>query len=152
MSVIGMKPIRHVLCATDLLTTSRHTFETAIVLAKSANATLTILHVLAPPVVVPEQYLDALTLDRLQKRIRAWALKELQKLSVRANRANVETSVLLRNGEPAEEIVRTGRATKADLIVTGTHGRRGLQRLFLGSVAQRVAASASCPVVTVRGK
>ena len=147
-----MKPIRHILCATDLLTTSRDTFETAMALAKYANATLTILHVLAPPIVVPEQYLDALTLGRLQKRIRAWALKELQKLSVRANRADVETSVLLRNGEPAAEIVRTGRATKADLIVTGTHGRRGLPRLFLGSVAQRVAASASCPVVTVRGK
>jgi len=147
-----MKPIRHVLCATDLLTTSRNTIETAMTLAKQANATLTILHVLAPPIVVPEQYLDAMALDQLQKRARAWGLKELQKLSVRANRANVGTSVLLRNGEPAEEIVRTGRTTKADLIVTGTHGRRGLQRLFLGSVAQRVAASASCPVVTVRGK
>ena len=117
-----MKPIRHVLCATDLLTTSRNTIETAM------------------------------ALDQLQKRARAWGLKERQKLSVRANRANVGTSVLLRNGEPAEEIVRTGRTTKADLIVTGTHGRRGLQRLFLGSVAQRVVASASCPVVTVRGK
>lgn len=147
-----MKPIRHVLCATDLFTTSRDAVETATALAKYANATLTILYVLAPPIVVPEQYLDAMTLDRLQKRARAWALKELQKLSVRANRANVETSVLLRNGAPAEEIVRTGRATKADLIVTGTHGRRGLTRMFLGSVAQRVAASASCPVVTVRGK
>jgi universal stress protein A len=147
-----MKPIRHVLCATDLLTTSRNTIETAMTLAKQANATLTILHVLAPPIVVPEQYLDAMALDQLQKRARAWGLKELQKLSVRANRANVGTSVLLRNGEPAEEIVRTGRTTKADLIVTGTHGRRGLQRLFLGSVAQRVVASASCPVVTVRGK
>jgi len=147
-----MKPIRHVLCATDLLTTSRNTFETALTLAKSANATLTILHVVALPVVVPERYLDSMALDRLQTRARAWALKELQKLSVRANRADVETSVLLRNGEPAEEIVRTGRATKAGLIVTGTHGRRGLSGLFLGSVAQRVASSASCPVVTVRGK
>ena len=147
-----MKPIRHVLCATDLLTTSRNTFETAMALARNANARLTILHVLAPPIVVPEQYLDAVALDQLQKRARAWGLKELQKLSVRANRANVETSVLLRNGEPAEEIVRTGRATKAGLIVTGTHGRRGLPRLLLGSVAQRVASTASCPVVTVRGK
>jgi nucleotide-binding universal stress UspA family protein len=147
-----MKPIRHVLCATDLLTTSRDTFETSMALAKQAKATLIILHVLAPPIVVPEQYLDAVALDQLETRARAWGLKELQKLSQRANRANVETSVLLRNGEPAEEILRAGRAMKADLIVTGTHGRRGLRRLFLGSVAQRVAASASCPVVTVKGK
>jgi nucleotide-binding universal stress UspA family protein len=147
-----MKPIRHVLCATDLLPASRGTFETALELAKSANATLTILYVLASPVLVPEQYLDAMALDRLQTGARAWALKELQKLSVRANRGDVETSILVRNGAPADEIVRTARATKAGLIVTGTHGRRGLPRLFLGSVAQRVAASASCPVVIVRQK
>jgi nucleotide-binding universal stress UspA family protein len=147
----GVRPIRHVLCATDLLTTSRDTLETATALAKCSNATLTILHVLAPPVVVPEQYLDAVTMDRLQQRARAWALKELQKLSVRASRASVETSVLLRNGEPADAIVRTGRAMKADLIVTGTRGRRGLPRVFLGSVALRVAASALCPVVSVCG-
>jgi len=147
-----MKAIRHVLCATDLLTTSGRTVDTAMALAKHANATLTIVHILAPPVVVPEQYLDAGAMDQLEKRGRAWGLRELQKLSVRANRAGVETSVLLRNGEPADQIVRAGRAMKADLIVTGTHGRHGISRLFLGSVAQRVAASASCPVVTVRGK
>ncbi len=55
-------------------------------------------------------------------------------------------------GPPAEEIVRFARARRVDLIVMGTHGRRGLAKLFVGSVADRVVAAASCPVLTVRGK
>jgi nucleotide-binding universal stress UspA family protein len=146
-----MKPIRHILCATDLLSTPRGVLDTATTLAKSTGATLTILYVLVPPVVPPAQYLDGFTIDRLQERARAWAIKALQKLSTRTARAGIPTTLLLRNGEPADQIVRAGRATKADLIVTGTHGRRGLPRFLMGSVAQRVVSMAPCAVVTVRG-
>ena len=146
-----MKPIRHVLCATDLTPSSRRALQTATALAKSSHARLTILHVLPPPVVVPEQYLDAVGLDQIQKRARAWGFEQLRKLSTRSSRSNVETAVLLREGQPADEIIRAGRTSKADLIVTGTHGRRGLKHLMLGSVAQRVALLAPCPVVTVKG-
>ena len=147
---MAVKPIRHVLCATDLVTTSRQAVDTAIQLAKATRSRLTLVNVLATPVVVPEQYLDGVTLDQLLKSARVWSLKELQKLAARASRSKLETTVLLREGPPAEEIVRAARATKADLIVTGTHGRRGLSQVLLGSVAQRVVSSAPCPVVTVR--
>jgi len=50
------------------------------------------------------------------------------------------------------EIETAARSKKADLIVIGTHGRTGLARLFLGSVAARVVAGAPCPVLTVRGR
>lgn len=146
-----MKPIRHVLCATDFSAASRRALDAATALAKSSNAELTLLHVLAPPVVIPEQYLDAATMEDLDRRGRVWSIRELQKLSKRTTRAGVQTTVLVRPGDPAEQIVRAGKVVKADLIVTGTHGRRGLKRLFLGSVAQQVVALATCPVVTVRG-
>jgi len=51
-----------------------------------------------------------------------------------------------------EQIVRAARSKKADVIVLGTHGRTGLARLFLGSVASRVVTAAPCPVLTVRGR
>lgn len=54
-------------------------------------------------------------------------------------------------GVPFEEIVRAAAEESADLIVMGTHGRRGLNRLLLGSVADRVIRLAACPVLTVRG-
>jgi nucleotide-binding universal stress UspA family protein len=55
-------------------------------------------------------------------------------------------------GDPALQIVRAARSMRADLIVMGTHGRRGVSKFFLGSVAERVIATAPCPVLTVRGK
>jgi universal stress protein A len=147
-----MKPIRRVLCATDLSAMSRKALETATVLATSTKATLTILHVSPPPVFGPDEILDARTMDRLQKRNRAWGIRELQKLSKRTSHAGVTTSLLLRDGEPADQIIRAARTDKVDLIVMGTHGRKGLARLFLGSVAQRVVSLAPCPVVTVRAR
>lgn len=51
---------------------------------------------------------------------------------------------------PHEEIVKTAAGERADLIVLGTHGRGGVERFFLGSVADRVIRTAPCPVVTVR--
>jgi universal stress protein A len=55
-------------------------------------------------------------------------------------------------GVAHEQIARIARARRCDLIVMGTHGRTGVARFFLGSVAARVAATAPCPVLTVRGR
>ena len=142
-----MLPIRHVLCATDLNGNSRRAFDAATTVAKATDATLVILHVSR----APDARLDAPTTERLRKRARARDLKRLQKLSAQARRRGVTAAVLLRDGEPGDQIVRAGRAARVDLIVMGTHGRRGLKRLYLGSVARHVAASAPCPVMTVRG-
>jgi nucleotide-binding universal stress UspA family protein len=57
---------------------------------------------------------------------------------------------LLREGDPAQEILHTAEETKADLIVMGTHGRTGLRRLLMGSVAEVVLRKAPCPVLTVK--
>jgi nucleotide-binding universal stress UspA family protein len=148
-----MKRVRRVLYATDFSEASRPGFAAAVSLAKSLAARLTILYVI-PPVVptVPELYLDAVTLDQLDKQARRWSAQQLEKLNARAKRAGVRVMSLLRDGDAADQIVRTCRSTKADLIVVGTHGRRGLPRFLLGSVAERVVAMAPCPVVTVRGK
>jgi universal stress protein A len=147
-----MKRIRQILYATDFSTTSRRALDTAMALAKSQKAKLTIMHVLAPIVLVPEQYLDAVTMDRLQNEARQWSSRQLARLSTRAKNNSVKASVLLREGDAAEQIVRACRSRKSDLIVMGTHGRRGLRKFFLGSVAERVVATAPCPVVTVRGR
>lgn len=147
-----MKQIRQILYATDFSATSRRALDTALALAKSRNAKLTVLYVLAPIVLVPEQYLDAVTMDRLQKQARQWSTRQLGSLATRAKKAGVKASTLLREGDAADQIVRACRSTKSDLIVMGTHGRRGLQKFLLGSVAERVVATAPCPVVTVRGK
>jgi len=57
----------------------------------------------------------------------------------------------LAHGDTVPQILTTARETKADLIVLGTNGRRGLARFLMGSVAEQILRRAPCPVVTVRG-
>jgi len=77
----------------------------------------------------------------------------LERLRLKAKAAGVRASTLLRDSSsPAQEIVRVARAKRVDLIVMGTHGRGGLAKVFLGSVAERVVRTATCPVLTVRGR
>jgi nucleotide-binding universal stress UspA family protein len=96
-------------------------------------------------------YIPPATYDELQRSGRAAALRHLERLTARAKRAGVRVSSRLVEGAPvAEQIVRTARALRADVIVMGTHGRTGVARAVLGSVASRVVATSSCPVLTVR--
>lgn len=148
-----MKRIRRVLYASDFSTASRPSLTVAIAIARSVGATLTLVHVMAPIMPpLPEQYLDAVTLDQLEKRVRHWSARRLAGLAAQVRRAGIRVTALLRQGDPADQIVRACRSSRADLVVVGTHGRRGLPKFLLGSVAERVVATAPCPVVTVRGK
>jgi len=70
----------------------------------------------------------------------------------KVKRARVKVSSLLLKGTAHDQIVRAAKNRRADLIVIGTHGRTGITKLFMGSVAARVVSTASCPVMTVRGK
>jgi nucleotide-binding universal stress UspA family protein len=83
---------------------------------------------------------------------RAWARKQLDRLVARARAAKVRARGLLLEGVAHDQIVRAARREQADMMVMGTHGRTGIARFFLGSVAARVAAMAPCPVLTVRGR
>lgn len=148
-----MKSIRRILFASDFSKPSGRAFTTAIALAKTAHARLTVLHVIVPLMpLIPEQFLDSATLERLDTQTRQWSQRHLNKLAEKAKGADVRTTMLLREGDPASQIVRAARSTRADLIVVGTHGRSGVSKFFLGSVADRVLATARCPVLTVRGK
>ncbi|MGO9838639.1 MAG: universal stress protein [Polyangiaceae bacterium] len=69
----------------------------------------------------------------------------------RAKRPGVAIDSTLRQGPVWSEILAAAKSPKADLIVIGTHGRRGLSRALLGSVAERIVRTAPCPVLTVHG-
>lgn len=146
-----MKQVRRILYASDFSRASGRAFTTALALAKTTQARLTILNVIVPLTpLVPEQYIDSATLERLDAQTRHWSQRRLNKLAEKAKRADTRATMLLREGAAAEQIVRAARSLRADLIVVGTHGRRGFSKFFLGSVAERVVSTASCPVVTVK--
>ena len=144
---------RRTLHPSDFTSFSRAALRKAIEMAKSNRAELLLVHVVSPIVPVPgDAYISPRMYDELAGSARAAAQKQLDKLAAQVKKARVKSRSFVLEGAPAEEIVRFAKGRRVDLIVMGTHGRAGLAKLFVGSVADRVVASASCPVLTVRGK
>jgi nucleotide-binding universal stress UspA family protein len=147
------KTFRHVLHATDFSPASARAFATALALARPPSGQLTIAHVMTPVLpVAGEAYVLPETYERIETSARAAARKQLDRLVAKAKAAGVRATGLLLTGIPHDQIVRALRSRRADVAVIGTHGRTGLARLFLGSVAARVVTLAPCPVLTVRGR
>jgi nucleotide-binding universal stress UspA family protein len=141
-----MLTIKTILHPTDFSQGSDYAFRLACALGRDYGARLVVLHVVTPPVSVfggmhappplPEEY------DRKE------AENKLHQLH--PTDASVPVEYRLREGDPAREIVALASEIPCDLIVLGTHGRTGLKRLLMGSVAERVLRLAACPVVTVK--
>ena len=150
-----MKRMRRIMHASDFSTASRPAFRKAIELAKSTRTRLLIVHALPPaisPLMGEGVYVSPATWNEIEKGARRAAQRQIARLVQEARRAGVRAEALIVDGPPADRIVRAARARHVDLLVLGTHGRTGFSRLFLGSVAARVVATARCPVLTVHAR
>ena len=139
--------IAHILCPIDRSSVSRRAFDYAVSLARWCGARLTVLEVidLTPPAAaaaIPEMLL-------IPDEIRQGVRDELTALVAPAVAAGVAADIRIEDGRVADRILHAAADAAADLIVVGTHGRSGVQRLVLGSVAEKVVRQAACPVLTV---
>ncbi len=148
---------RNLLVANDLSDASRPALRTALELARRFEATCTVLHVTVPHYPANHWYVphigeDAAMLDAISGREQETA-RELLAAEVRqalgTDADTVPVTVLVKVGSPADEILATAATIAADLIVVGTHGRHGVERLLLGSTAESVARKARRSVLTV---
>jgi len=145
--------MKRILHPTDFSPASRPAFAEALEIAKAEGAELLLVHVLAPVVpVAGDGYLPPKVYDDMVNAVRGDAQKRLDALRARAARRGVRARTLLLEGSAHDQIRRAARSHAARMIVMGTHGRGGVARLFLGSVAERVIGVAPCPVLTVRGR
>jgi nucleotide-binding universal stress UspA family protein len=140
--------IHHILLPTDFSESSWHALEHAVAVGRRYGSRLTALHVGNPMVVlgafapIPTAGTpDETTRRRLEARLRAWMAP--------ATAAGLPTDVIIDEGNPARCILEHARTLPADLIVIGTHGYSGIDRLVLGSVTEKVLRKAACPVMTV---
>jgi nucleotide-binding universal stress UspA family protein len=148
----GGDTMRRIVHATDLSSASTPAFTRAVALAKRKRADLTLLYVADPLAPMPDGYVSPPTYQQLQKSAVEYGRKGLARLVAMAARSGVRARAVVRAGTPWAEIVRASRALKPDLLVIGTHGRTGLSRVLVGSVASRVIGLASCPVLTVAAR
>jgi nucleotide-binding universal stress UspA family protein len=139
-----MLPVRTILHATDFSDHSNYAFRLACSLARDYGARLIVLHVAEPPVVIhPEGVVVPFPSDFKDQ---LW--RELQLLQ--SDKPKVTVEPCLADGEVVPEILRVAGESRCDLILMGTHGRTGLSRLLMGSVAEQVVRKAPCPVLTVK--
>jgi nucleotide-binding universal stress UspA family protein len=145
-----MLNLRRILVAVDFTETSDKAFDFAVELAQKFGATVTAVHAFEIPVVgFPDGALVA-TADvatRIQE-----AAKQGLDAAVKARQGKgVEVTGVLREGSPHEEVKAVAEQMGMDLIVIGTHGRKGLARALLGSVAENVVRTVKLPVLTIHG-
>jgi len=141
---------KKILVGTDFSEASDEARRVAIELARRLGAELEIVHVEEPIPAYAFAEGALLDLPRLQEEVRTWAERQLEDLARGARASGVSTTTAVLLGVPANTIVEAARTERADLIVLGTHGRTGLERVLLGSVAERVVRNAPCAVLTVR--
>ena len=145
-----MEPISRVLVPVDLGPSSARTVDYAKGLAERFGASLVLMHVVPNPYITaaselyvppPQSYLDELERD---------ARDALHKLLSDSDRQRLKAETVVKVGDPLCEIVDYAKDRPVDLIVMGTHGRSGVAHFVLGSVAERVVRTATCPVLTLR--
>ncbi|HEY5921825.1 MAG TPA: universal stress protein [Kofleriaceae bacterium] len=140
---------KHILVPTDLSEGAEEALDYACELAREFGATVHLLHVIGIPTLGVPELGVALTSTVIDSMVRENQIA-LEQLADRKRHLGTFGQVLLRTGDARDVINRTAKELGADLIVMGTHGRRGVSRALLGSVTETVVRSAPCPVLTVR--
>ena len=148
---MAVERIRTILMPTDFSEGAARALGWARALARAFGAKIVLLHVVdlaaawmpvgglgSMPAPVPPDFVDRFTTTAQAA------------LDAMAGDATEVTQRVLRNGHPREVILEVAKEVQADVIVMGTHGRRGVSHLFIGSVAEHVVRHASMPVWTVR--
>lgn len=131
-----------ILVPTDGSTGTAHVALQAIDLAEQYGATIHALHVV-------DETVEGLATDAGEQ-LRKQGQQAVDQIERMAQAHGVDAVTVVEEGDPAEDIVAYAEAEDVDLIVTGTHGRSGVRRRLIGSVAERLVRRAPCPVMTVR--
>ena len=143
------KEIRKILCAVDLSEHSKEVAAYAVMLAKTFGASVVVVYT-APSL---SQYVGfhvpPNTIENFVGEIVTGAEKSMEAF-VQEYFAGVEAHGQVLIGYAAEEILNRAHAEKVDIIVMGTHGRKGIDRILFGSVAEKVVKNADMPVFTIR--
>ncbi len=139
-----MLPIQTILHPTDFSPSSEAAFPLACSLARDYGARLVVLHVAPPPVVAYGETITALVDEDTVEAAR----ESLRRLRAPEPKVPIEHRVEV--GDAAERILGVADEIGCSLIVLGTHGRTGLGRLLMGSVAEAVSRRAPCPVLTAK--
>lgn len=138
--------MKRILVAHDGSQSSEKALKKAFEIAKKFNSSTTVISV------VPELYLtELMEMDRMRivETLTDEAKKTMEKIK-KSTRGIKSLKTIIRQGNPAEEILKAAEEMKSDVIVTGSHGRRGAQKFLMGSVSSKIVDHAGCSVLVVK--
>jgi nucleotide-binding universal stress UspA family protein len=146
-----MVNIKKILCPTDFSETSKKALNYAIELTKAFNAELEILHVQLDEAQVVAFYLPEATINNVKKELEESTKQQLEDFcnNLRHDLEQINYTKKIIKGVPHIEIIQEAKATNADLIVIGTHGRSGFEHVLFGSTTEKVIRKSPCPVLSV---
>jgi len=139
--------IRRILLATDFSPSSAQSFHIALTWAETCDAVLDIVHVMT---ILNEVDLDSAVANMYIKEREKHSQSKLEALVSQAKETRPRVYSHLLEGIPTDELTKFALSSHADLVITGTHGWTGFDRVMMGSVAERVICKAPCPVLCVR--
>ena len=141
-----MNNFKHILVPTDFEKASAGALELATTLAQAFNSKVTLLHVWELPIY---PYMDFMLNSDVITRVEDAAVKRLASALEKLRQVSPAAESRLKTGRPWQGILDTIQELKPDLVVMGTHGRRGVGHAILGSVAEKVVRLSHVPVLTV---
>jgi nucleotide-binding universal stress UspA family protein len=145
---IKFENIKKILIPTDGSDYSLRAAEYGIGLAKMLDAEVTTVYVI--DTVAVDQLAKATEREDVERELKANGQRYMNYVLSLAEKSGVKTASLLAKGRPFEQIVHLAKNLGIDLIVMGTYGRRGAERILIGSVAERVIEYSTCPVLVVK--
>jgi nucleotide-binding universal stress UspA family protein len=140
-----------ILVATDFGEHAERATQYAVELARRLEARVCLVHAYTLPILGPPS-LSGSYLGALAEQLEKDARRELDAALERHKTPGVHLSGLVKQSDPRQAVIEAARDLDADLVVLGTHGRHGLKRVVMGSVAEFVVRHAPCPVLAVRQK
>src|SRR5882724_5919502 len=143
-----MISFRTIVCPVDFSAQSLHALDYALSLAKHYDSTLVLCHVVEIQVITPPME-PLVAVGSVLEDVTSTAQEELKKLAEELKPRVSKLIPILCEGSPAEETMRVAKDHSADLVVIGTHGRSGFDRLIFGSTTENLLRRASCPVLIV---
>jgi nucleotide-binding universal stress UspA family protein len=144
-----MHPFKHLLVPTDFAKASAEALKLAVAMARTFDAKLTLLHVWELPIY---PYMDFMLNSSVITEVEDAAIKGLAVALADLQRAMPSAMSKLKTGLPHEGILEAVTEVGADLVIMGTHGRHGLSRITLGSVAEKIVRLSPVPVLTVHAR
>lgn len=146
----GEPVFARIVVPTDFSAESDKAWQVARRLARAVGGQLHLVHVFVEAPLYSEALMSGDRVREVYAEGRAWVEREMARLAEAARGEGLTVRTSLREGAVAAAIVEAAREDAADLVVVGTHGRGGIDRALLGSVADRVIRLAPCPVLAVR--